>query len=172
MSEATAQMEAVGRLAGKYLTFALADEQYGIGLLKVREVVAMMDITAVPRVPDFIRGIINLRGQVIPVIDLRARFAMPAAERTPKTCIVVAYVGEMEIGLVVDHVLEVLELSEGQVDEPPSLGAGVDTRFILGIGKANDAITILLDIEKVLGRDAIATVRSAADDADVSDSNE
>jgi purine-binding chemotaxis protein CheW len=172
MSETTAQLEAVGRLAGKYLTFALADEQYGLGLLKVREVVAMMDITAVPRVPDFIRGIINLRGQVIPVIDLRARFTMPAVESTPKTCIVVAYVGEIEVGLVVDHVLEVLELSEGQVEETPSLGADVDTGFILGIGKTDDAITILLDIDKVLGRDAITMAHSVADGADVADSNE
>jgi purine-binding chemotaxis protein CheW len=136
--------------AGKYLTFVLAGEDYGLEILKVREIIGMMNITAVPRTPSFVKGVINLRGKVIPVVDLRTKFAMPAVEQTAQTCIIVVYVGEIEMGIVVDEVSEVMDIDAKDIEDAPSFGVNVDTAFILGIGKAAEKVTILLDISKVL----------------------
>ncbi|HSW47308.1 MAG TPA: chemotaxis protein CheW [Phycisphaerae bacterium] len=157
--------QARGRdLGGKYLTFVLADEEYGLEILKVREIIGMMDITAVPRTPEFVKGVINLRGKVIPVVDLRLKFAMTAAEATEETCIIVVDVGRIEMGIVVDKVSEVLNISPEDIEPPPSFGVSVDTNFILGMGKANNRVTILLDIGRVLaGDEADALVKAAAD---------
>jgi|YNPNPStandDraft_1061719.scaffolds.fasta_scaffold188517_1 purine-binding chemotaxis protein CheW len=144
-------------LGGKYLTFSLAGEEYGLEILKVREIIGIMDITAVPQVPPEVKGVINLRGKVIPVIDLRLKFGMEAAQYTDQTCIVVVDVGTL-VGVIVDTVQEVLDIDESQIDPAPALGAAVDTSFILGMGKVKDDVKILLDIDKVLGRNDIAAV--------------
>lgn len=142
--------------AGKYLTFALAGEEYGVEILKVREIIGMMDITAVPKSPPHIQGVINLRGKVIPVVDLRTRFCLPPTEQTDETCIIVVCVGETEMGVVVDRVEEVLDILEENIEDSPSFGAAVDTSFILGMGKTEGRVSILLDITQVLRQDVDA----------------
>lgn len=136
--------------AGKYLTFVLANETYGLEILKVREIMGLMDITAVPRTPEFVKGVINLRGKVIPVVDLRLKFGLQETEHTEETCIIVVNVSSMEMGIVVDKVSEVLDIGGEEIEETPSFGVNVDTDFILGMGKANEKVTILLDISRVL----------------------
>ncbi|HEX2971424.1 MAG TPA: chemotaxis protein CheW, partial [Tepidisphaeraceae bacterium] len=142
---------------GKYLTFALGKEEYGLEILKVREIFGYMEITAVPRTPGYVKGVINLRGQVIPVVDLRSKFGMEAAERTEQTCIIVVEIRhggrKLSTGIIVDRVSEVLNIAGEQIEEAPSFGASVDTAFILGMGKINDSVKILLDIDKVLSGD-------------------
>jgi len=139
---------------GKYLTFALGKEEYGLEILKVREIIGYMEITAVPRTPAYVKGVINLRGQVISVVDLRSKFDMEAAQKTDETCIIVVEIrhGERKLntGIVVDRVSEVLDIPGESIEEPPSFGASVDTDFILGMGKIGDSVKILLDIDKVL----------------------
>ncbi len=139
---------------GKYLTFSLAGEEYGIGILQVKEIIGMMPITSVPRTPDFVKGVINLRGKVIPVIDLRLRFAIPESEYTERTCIIVVEItasyGEMVIGIVVDSVSEVLNIKRENIEESPSFGTSLDSQYILGMAKLEGGVKILLDIDKVL----------------------
>jgi purine-binding chemotaxis protein CheW len=137
---------------GKYLTFSLAREEYGLEILKVREIIGIMDITAVPRMPAHVKGVINLRGKVIPVVDLRLKFGMESAEYTEATCIIVVDVGTL-VGIIVDTVQEVLDIESAQIDPPPPLGASVDTTFILGMGKVREEVKILLDINKVLNEE-------------------
>jgi len=155
---------------GKYLTFALGNEEYGLEILKVREIIGYMNITAVPQTPDFVKGIINLRGQVIPVIDLRLRFGMKQAEITDQTCIIVAEVNQSDktfnAGLIVDRVQEVLDIDNENIEEPSNLGSAVQTDFILGIGKVENTINILLDIDQVLS--GVHLNETAADTASVS----
>ncbi len=138
----------------KYLTFRLAGEEYGIGILGVQEIVSWMEITRIPRTPEFIRGVINLRGRVIPVLDLRVRFGLPPQAQTPRTCIVVLQVrreaGRVTVGAIVDEVTEVLDLAASQVEPVPELGLAVDTAFLSGIGKAGSRVIILLDVERAL----------------------
>ena len=145
------QMETdVGTKGGKYLTFGLAEETYGLEILKVREIIGLMDITAVPRTPGFVKGVINLRGKVIPVVDLRLKFGRAEAERTEQTCIIVVDVSRVEMGILVDKVSEVLNIGGQDIEDAPSFGTEVNTDFILGMGKANGKVTILLNIAKVL----------------------
>ena len=145
--------DALGR-AGKYLTFKLAEEEYGLEILKVREIIGLMDITSVPRTPGFIRGVINLRGKVIPVVDLRTKFGMETHQDTDETCIIVVDVASDEnadmMGILVDTVSEVLDIAVSEIEDTPTFGASVDMDFILGIGKVNGQVKILLDIDKVL----------------------
>ena len=140
---------------GKYLTFALANEEYGLEILKVREIFGFMEITAVPQTPHYVKGVINLRGQVIPVIDLRAKFGMDTTDVTEETCIIVVEITQgsrkFDTGLVVDHVSEVLDIAGEDIEGAPQFGSNVDTDFILGMGKIGDTVKILLDIDKVLG---------------------
>lgn len=150
-----------GSLGGKYLTFSLAGEEYGVEILKVREIIKIMDITSIPQVPGDVKGVINLRGKVIPVIDLRLKFGMEPADYTDQTCIVVVDVGAL-VGVIVDTVQEVLDIAGEQIDPPPPLGAQVDTSFVLGMGKVKDDVKILLDIDKVLGADELAALCQAA----------
>ena len=158
----TAIAEAASQRAGKYLTFVLAEENYGIEILKVREIMGLIDITSVPRTPDYVKGVINLRGKVIPVIDLRLKFGMSENEASEETCIIVVKVGTVEIGTIVDRVSEVLDIAGTDIEDPPSLGADVDIRFILGMGKAQSQVTILLDIERVLSESELADVASTS----------
>lgn len=134
---------------GKFLTFNLAEEEYGLEIMKVREIIGIMDITSVPQMPPHVKGVINLRGKVIPVVDLRLKFEMEPAEYTEATCIIVVDVGTL-VGIIVDTVQEVLDIDAEQIDPPPPLGASVDTTFIFGMGKVKDEVKILLDVDKVL----------------------
>jgi purine-binding chemotaxis protein CheW len=144
-----------GGKGGKYLTFALGKEEYGLEILKVREIIGYMDITAVPRTPGYVKGVINLRGQVISVVDLRAKFVMDMADKTDQTCIIVVEIntrdgGKLSTGIIVDRVSEVLSITDENIEPAPEFGISVDTRFILGIGKVGQSVKILLDIDRVL----------------------
>ncbi len=157
---------------GKYLTFALGAEEYGLQILKVREIIGWMEMTAVPRTPAFVNGVINLRGQVIPVIDLRAKFAMPAIPRTEQTCIIVAEMEQagrrIQTGLIVDRVSEVLNIPAESIEEAPTFDPSVRSDFILGLGKIGRGVKILLDIDRVLSTadvivlDGLPKAKSAA----------
>ena len=145
--------------AGKYLTFFLAGEEYGIEILRVLEIIRMMPITRVPRTPSYIRGVINLRGKVIPVIDLRAKFGMPASPEPEQVMIVVQVTG-VQIGIVVDAVAEVASIAAADIDPTPDFGAAVHTGFLLGLGKSNGRLRLLLDIERVLSTDDVSAIAS------------
>jgi len=147
---------------GKFLTFICGEEVYGIEILKVREIIKLMDITTVPRTPDYLKGVINLRGKVIPIINLRSKFSMPEIEHTQETCIIVVEVNKTSIGIIVDSVSEVSNIKGGEIEEAPQLGQDVDTNFILGLGKTKERIVILLDIEKVLSSEELETVGQLA----------
>lgn len=141
--------------AGKYLTFQLASEEFGIRVLKVREIMGVQEITAVPQTPHHVKGVINLRGKVIPVIDLRLKFGLPAAEYTQRTCIIVAQVsGEhastVLMGVVVDGVSEVLNLSAQEIEDTPDFGEDIGGEYLLGMAKVKDKVKILLDIDRIL----------------------
>ena len=135
---------------GKFLTFYLKKEEYGLEILKVREIVGLIDITPIPRVPDHIRGVINLRGRVVPVLDLRVRFGMEAVEATYETCIIVVQAVGLEMGLVVDRVSDVVEIVEADFEDVPDFGLDVPTDCLLGVGKSDGAIRLLLDVDRVL----------------------
>lgn len=135
---------------GKYLTFVLGHEEYGLEILKVREIMGMVDIVSVPQAPGYVKGVINLRGTVIPIIDLRLKFGLPPRDYDKETCIIVVNIGKGLMGIVVDTVSEVLDIASGDIDEAPQFGAAVDTSFIRGIGKVKGKVKILLDIEEVL----------------------
>ena len=146
----------------KYLTFLLAEEEYGLEILKVREIIGIMDITKVPQTRDFVQGVINLRGKVIPVIDLRLQFGLEQAAYNDQTCIIVVDVG-MLMGIIVDTVQEVHHIPETEIEESPKLCASVDTTFILGMGKVNGNVKILLDIDRVLTSEELVQFRAIAD---------
>jgi len=144
-------------LAGKYLTFALGNEEYGLPVLKVREIIKVMDITQVPQVPGHVRGVINLRGKVIPVIDLRLKFGFPQQDYTERTCIIVVDVAmsgaNVMMGIVVDSVSEVLNVASAEIDQAPEFGDHVTTDYVLGLAKVKGTVKILLALDKVLGAD-------------------
>lgn len=148
-------------LGGKYLTFKLDNEEYGVEILKVREIMGLLDITKVPQTPGFVEGVINLRGKVIPVVDLRAKFGLPRAEYNDQTCIIVVDVGMMT-GIIVDTVSEVDDIPESNIEPPPQIGGAIDTGFILGMGKVKDEVKILLDIAKVLNSEDLVIALDAA----------
>ncbi len=156
--------------AGKYLTFSLAEEEYGLEILKVREIIGLMDITKVPQTPQYIRGVINLRGKVIPVLELRSKFLMESKEDTQETCIIVVDVAmnqsSIQMGILVDSVSEVLDIHQSQIEEPPNFGGSVDTNFILGMGKIKNKVKILLDIDKVLGDVDLSTISNSDNSED------
>jgi purine-binding chemotaxis protein CheW len=140
--------------AGKYLTFQLANEEFGIRVLKVREIMGLQEITAVPQTPSHIKGVINLRGKVVPVIDLRLKFGLDAAEYTQRTCIIVTQVqgesGPVMMGIVVDGVSEVLNLTGQEIEDTPDFGEAVTGQYLLGMAKVKGKVKILLDIDRVL----------------------
>jgi len=152
--------------AEKYLTFGLGHEQYGVEILQVREIIGLMDITAVPRTPTFMRGVINLRGKVIPVIDLRIKFGMDHVQSTEQTCIIVLDIIErnapMQMGIIVDSVSEVLDIEIDDIQETPTFGTIANTDFIKGIAKTKGGIKILLNIERVLCTDEIILISQSA----------
>lgn len=172
VAELTRIEEMEGAREGKYLTFNLADESYGLEILKVREIIGIMEITAVPRTPIYIKGVINLRGRVIPVVDLRLKFAMPSSEYTEETCIIVVDVTGTQTGIIVDNVDEVLDISETDIEDSPDFGTGVDTDYILGVGKIGGGVKILLDIEKVLTAKDMDIITQAANEITAATENE
>lgn len=141
------------RLAGKYLTFALAGEEYGLPVLRVREIIKVMDITVVPQVPAYIRGVINLRGKVIPVVDLRLKFNVEAKETNDRTAIIVVELelvgGRTLVGVLVDAVSEVLNITAAEIEPTPTFGEQVDTTFMRGVAKVKGTVKILLDLDRV-----------------------
>ena len=151
---------------GKYLTFSLESEEYGIGILKVKEIIGMLPITSVPRTPEFVKGVINLRGKVIPVIDLRSKFNMKSTPYNDRTCIIVVEIDAAEstvqIGIVVDTVSEVLNIKEDEIEETPAFGTKLDTRYILGMAKQDGGVKILLNIDKVLSSDEMAAIQNVS----------
>ena len=166
MTQTMAGESSVGiRLAGKYLTFRLAQEEYGLEILKVQEIIQLQAITRVPRTPPYVRGVINLRGKVIPVVDLRAKFGIEGAEDTERTCIIVVQIqagdAMLVIGILIDEVREVLDIRAENIEESPSFGSSVETEFILGMGKVNGQVKILLDIDRVLNASDAISLRSA-----------
>ena len=149
MSEAAAPTAT--RRAGKYLTFVLNQEQYGLDIMKVREILGVLPITPVPQTPHFVKGVINLRGKVIPVLDTRLKFGMEEKDHTNETCIIVVFDAQGTwMGLIVDTVKEVIDIAEEQIEDPPSFGASIDASSIRGLGKIGDQVKILLDIDRVL----------------------
>ena len=159
-------VKAMGNREGKYLTFTLASEEYGIGILKVKEIIGMMSITTVPQTAGYVKGVINLRGKVIPVVDLRLKFGIEAMDYTERTCIIVveiAGVGKtIMMGIVVDSVSEVLNIRGGDIEDTPSFGSQLNTDYILGMAKIGAGVKILLDIDKVLSDSEFSTVARAA----------
>jgi len=151
---------------GKYLTFMLAEEEYGLEIMKVREIIGLMDITKLPRTPKFVKGVINLRGKVIPVVDLRLKFGLPETEYTDKTCIIVVEIafqgGTHQMGIIVDEVSEVMNVTSDELEPTPKFGVALDTEFILAMAKMKDSVRTLLDINKVLSGDEIAAMSNAA----------
>lgn len=156
----TAPSPTVDSRAGKYLTFFLSNEEYGLEILKVSEIIGMQPITRVPRVPEFVRGVINLRGKVIPITDLRVKFDMPIEKGRDEVIIVVQMRG-VQTGLVVDRVSEVVAIADHEVEDAPAFGAGIRTEFLLGIGKTGGRVKLLVDIDRVLESTEVAAIELA-----------
>ena len=168
MAEVETMDQAVKVIAereGKYLTFTLAEEEYGIGILKIKEIIGMLPITSVPQTPDFVKGVINLRGKVIPVIDLRLRFGIREIDYTERTCIIVVEIegqaGTVLIGIVVDSVSEVLNVKGDDIEDTPTFGTKLDTEYILGMAKMEGGVKILLDIDRVLNTEEVGMLEQS-----------
>lgn len=146
---------------GKYLTFAIGNEEYGIAIGYVTEIIGIQQITEVPELPPYIRGIINLRGKIIPVMDVRLRFKKDFQEYNDRTCTIVIEVGKISIGLIVDTVAEVLEIPEQDVVPPPQVGNNHQQRYIKGIGKVEGSVKLLLDCDKLLNADDLAQINQS-----------
>jgi len=169
MSAAT-ETRAAGRegrpgLGGKFLTFFLAGEEYGLEIRKVHEIIGMMPITRVPRTPEHVRGVINLRGKVIPIMDLRRKFGMTPAADAQETCIIVVQVRGVQVGVTVDRVSEVANIADAEIEDPPSFGEDVHTEYLLGLGKSAGRVMLLLDIEHVLSRSEVVDLGALRDAA-------
>ena len=166
MSTATAPPDEMASLAGKYLTFKLKDEHYGLEILKVQEIIGLMDITPVPRVPAAIRGVINLRGRIIPVIELRRKFEMSPGADTELTCIIVVQVTwgdrRLTMGVLVDEVSDVQDILGSQIEPTPQFGTEVHADFIRAVAKSQDRVIFLLDIEKVLTEQELTAIKPDA----------
>lgn len=164
-------------LAGRYLTFTLHEESYGIDVLKVREIIRLTNITAVPQMPAYIRGVINLRGKIIPVIDLRLRFGFPDAQSTDQTCIIVVQVKlpggkATQMGLVVDGVEEVVNIAAADIEETPDFGAQISTDYIVGMAKIKNLVKTLLDIDSVIGAETLKNLKLPATGSNVAKPSE
>ena len=163
MGTSAAATVGAGSKAGKYLSFQLGEEQYAIEVLRVREIVKIQHITAVPETPADVRGVINLRGKVIPVVDLRVKFGMPEREYGERTCIIVVELnGSLAgpMGIIVDEVSEVINLAESDIQNTPEFGNGVETPYLLGLAKVKDSVKILLDITQVLAVSDLSAVHA------------
>lgn len=150
---------------GKYLTFQLGNEEFAVQVLRVREIMGIQEITAVPQTPGYVKGVINLRGKVIPVVDLRLKFGLPELEYTQRTCIIVAQIegqgSKLLIGIIVDCVSEVLTLQASDIENTPDFGSGVETPYLLGMAKIKGKVKILLDIDMVLSSQEVQGLMAA-----------
>jgi len=170
MEELTNTMEQGATTAanreGKYLTFSMAGEEYGIGILKVKEIIGMMTVTMVPQTPSYVKGVINLRGKIIPVVSLRLKFGLEEIDYTDRTCIIVVEVrtgaGSVLMGIMVDEVSEVLNIRNAEIEDTPAFGTSLKTDFILGMAKTGNRVKILLDIDKVISGQEMEMVLQAA----------
>jgi purine-binding chemotaxis protein CheW len=149
--------------AGKYLTFFLAGEEYGVEILKVQEIIGRMPITPVPLTSNYILGVINLRGKIHPIMDLKIKFGMDSSEITDETCIIVIKTASLMMGVLVDKVSEVVTLTSGDIEDTPSFGADVNTEYLLGVGKTGGSVRLLLDIEKIITASDIIHLKKAAE---------
>lgn len=161
------QIKGPASLAGKYLTFTLGRESYGIGVLKVREIIRIMDVTSVPQMPPYIKGVVNLRGKVVPVVDLRIKFELADAGMTERTCIVVAQLrtasgGSALIGFIVDGVEEVVSIATEDLEPTPDFGAALDTQYILGMAKIKGRVKTLLDMDRLISAEVVLTTAAQA----------
>ena len=151
---------------GKYLTFVLDNEEYGIGVLKIKEIIGLMPVTPVPQTPDYLLGVINLRGKVIPVMDLRLRFGMEQVESTDRTCVIVVEIegpsGPVMVGIVVDNVSDVLNIEEEQIVKEVGFGASLDTEYISGMAKIGNGVKILIDIDKILNSGELSIIEDVS----------
>ncbi|MBN1363595.1 MAG: purine-binding chemotaxis protein CheW [Syntrophaceae bacterium] len=170
MNDATAikgdQSAPVDFRAGKYLTFFLESEEYGVEILKVQEIIGRMPVTPVPLTSKYIRGVINLRGKIHPIMDLKVKFGMGETVITDETCIIIIKTATMMMGVLVDKVSEVVNMASADIDNTPSFGADVNPEYLLGVGKSGGRICLLLDIEKVLTSADIINMKKAAGDED------
>lgn len=148
------------QLGGKYLSFSMAEQEYAVEALKVREIIGMQDITSVPRSPEHIKGVINLRGRVIPVMDLRLRLGLPEQEHSRSTAIIITGGEETEVGVLVDSVSDVMEISGSDVEDPPAFVKGIDSSSILGLAKTEGRVTILLELDGMISVDSAYTDQS------------
>jgi purine-binding chemotaxis protein CheW len=159
-------VKAIVEREGKYLTFVLAGEEYGIGILKVKEIIGIMAITTVPQTPAYMKGVINLRGKVIPIVDLRLKFGMEAIDYTEKTCIIVVEVAsngqKVMIGILVDSVSEVLNIKGADIEDAPNFGSSLNTDYILGMAKTGGRVKILLEIDSVLSNEDASIMAAVA----------
>jgi purine-binding chemotaxis protein CheW len=156
-----APSSSVRSLAGKYLTFILGRESFGIAVLKIREIIRLIEITSIPRMPPYVKGVVNLRGKIIPVIDLRIRFGLASAETTENTCIIVVQVSlpsgvQTQMGFVVDGVEEVIQIAQQEIEETPDFGSELEVDYLLGMAKIRGAVKTLLDIDRVVASDTIS----------------
>jgi purine-binding chemotaxis protein CheW len=163
---ATETQSATAALAGKYLTVVLENEAYGLNVLKIREIIRLQKITPVPQMPAFVKGVINLRGRVIPVVDLRVKFGLQA-EFTERTCIVVVQIKLptdqlVQMGLIVDSVEEVVNLTGAEIEPTPDFGAKIDTTYLLGMAKVKGQVKTLLDLDRVVAPETVAVIAQTA----------
>lgn len=156
--------EVVVQLGGKYLTFLLAEENYGIEVLKIREIFGMQQITGVPGMPEYVKGVINLRGRIIPVIDLRLKFGFEEAEYDKETCIIVVAIEDVLVGIIVDTVSEVVDIPSDDIEQSPSFGAETPTEYLLGMGKVKDRVVILLNVGQIFSVNEIKSLEAASND--------
>lgn len=147
-------------VGGKYLTFMLGKESYGLEILKVREIIGMIDITPLPQTPNFVKGVVNLRGKVIPVVDLRTKFGLEDKGITNETCMIIVDLGQKHMALIVDSVHEVVDIPKGSIEKTPSFGVQVKLDFVKGIGKLASGVVILLDIDRVLTSEELVLVNT------------
>ena len=151
-------------MAGKYLTFRLNEEEFGLEIMKVQEIIGIMPVTHLPRLPQYVRGIVNLRGRIVPTVDLRLKFGLPSVPDTGKTCIIVVEVqsakGNLNVGLIVDEVAEVVHIDANEADHVSQFAGNIAMEYVLGVGVVNDSVKILLDIDKVMTFDEVKDIQT------------
>jgi purine-binding chemotaxis protein CheW len=164
------QADGMGSLAGKYLSFHLGDEEYAVPVLKVMEIIGLQDITPVPQTPNYVRGVMNLRGKIVPVLDLRLKFHLPEIQYSQRTCIIVVQIasesGPVGVGLIVDAVSEVLQLTAGEIENAADLGLQIDLPYLLGIAKTKERVRMLVSIDELLSRQDVSVGQPMADAAE------
>ena len=167
MTQTTAQNDFASGSLQKFLTFALAGEEYGISIMKIKEIIGMMPVTVLPQTPDYVKGVINLRGKVIPIIDLRLKFNLEPADPTERTCIIVIETeaedhSQTLVGLIIDAVSEVVTLKGDEVEPAPTMQTQFHEQLILGLAKCENGVKILLDIDKVINHDELSGIEQEA----------